>query len=1192
MKNASIFQLLSISSFLLSISPAIAHSDVIDPKPPMVVNKGQWDNRALYRMTIGGGEAWLENGGITFHFRNQEDLEKLHLLHHNKIQASDYSGIRNHVYRQNFIGANTNAQAIGTEWANFHHNYFLGDDQSKWRGQVPVAYTVQYSSFYSGIDLRIGSKDGYFKYDFIVSPGADPAQIKWNYSLIEPKLVNGKLIFSTHAGEVVEYIPEAYQMIDGQKKLISCNYQLKNGIVSFQLGRNYNPNLELIIDPTLIFSTFTGSTTDNWGFTATYDNSGNLYAGSVAFGTGYPTTAGAYDNSFNGGTTDIGITKFSATGNTRLYSTFVGGSNSEAPHSLMVNAAGELHIFGTTSSSNFPVTAGSYDNSFNGGTNITINGISYSAGVDMIVVKMNAAGNALLASTFVGGTANDGVNTAATLNFNYADQMRGEIILDAAGNVYVTSSTLSNNFPTTAGSLSQTLSGTQDGCAYKLDAGLTTLVWSTYIGGSSTDAGYALKVASNGSVYVGGGTRSTNLAVSAGTLHATAPGGTADGYIFNLDGNTGASIRGTYIGTNNYDQVYLLELDNDDDVYVTGQTKGTYPITPGVFSSGTSKQFIHKLTPNLNTTVYSTVIGNTTGTTINISPTAFLVDDCENVYLSGWGGNTNNEGSTTGLPVTSDAYDATTDGSDFYFFVLERNGGSQLYGTFFGGTSAEHVDGGTSRFDPNGTIYQAVCAACGGGNTFPTTPGVVAPNNGSTNCNLGAIKMEFSYTGIVADANAAPNVVACGAPYNVNFQGSSSGVHHIWNFGDGSPNALIQNPIHTFNAVGQYDVMYIAIDSSTCNIADTVFLSVELLPSAIFAAEFDIPPFDPCQPGGLTVDLQFTGSGADSLSWNMGDGTIIADNLAVSHTYSTPGTFIITLTAWDFLCNRSETFTDTVVYNANTVFANANVSPNIIACDPPYNVSFVSTSTAPQHFWDFDDAANSTSTQQNPNFTFVDVGNYNVMYIAIDPTSCNLADTAYLSVTILEPKVFSATLSSTPVPPCTDSVFMNIQFTGTGADSLIWDMGEGTTFVGDTLIDFSYTTPGNYTITMTAFDLLCNRSEVITLNVDVQGSAAQGVPVIPNVFSPNSDGKNDQFVLFYSNLPGVDALASLDVYHMEVYNRWGVKVFESDDSIKRWDGKIKGDPASEGVYFYICTYQRTCWDTEPTTVNGHVTVTK
>lgn len=1187
----TIFSSLCLTLVLFFLAkPAISHDGPHAEYIPFVKNNGQWDDKAKFRAEIGGGWAWLENDGFTFQFQNTEDKEKLHQLHHGKISMMEYNGIRNHVYKLNFIGSLPSPVITGTHKASQFHNYFLGNDESKWASNVPLFYELNYDNLYNGIDLKISSDGGYFKYDFLVDAGVNPSQIKWEYQHINAVLKDGKIVLNTHAGEVVEFIPEAYQLVNGFKKLVACEYVMENGIISFRFPNGYDSKLPLVIDPTLIFSSFTGSTADNWGFTATYDNSGNLYSGSVAFATGYPTTVGAFDASFGGGTTDIGISKFSSTGATLLYSTYLGGSNSEAPHSLIVNNSNELLVFGTTGSSNFPVTAGVLDNSFNGGTNITPNGISYTAGSDIFVARFNAAGNGLQACTFIGGTSNDGFNSAATLNFNYADQMRGEINIDAAGNVYVASTSESTNFPTTAGSLSQTRNGTHDGVAFKLNSALTTLAWSTYIGGTSTDAAYSIKVASNNSVYVGGGTRSNNFPITAGVINAAAPGGNADGFIINLNGTNGSNIAATYIGTNDYDQVYLLELDDDDDVYVAGQTKGAYPVSGGVFSTANGRQFIHKINPTLNTSAYSTVFGSGSGTDINISVTAFLVDDCENVYVSGWGGSTNNEGSTSGLPITVDAYDANTDGSDFYFFVLERNGANQLYGSFFGGSSAEHVDGGTSRFDPAGTIYQAVCAACGGGNTFPTTPGVWSPNNGSSNCNLGAIKMSFVYTGIVADAMAAPNIIACDPPFDVNFTGSSSAVHNVWDFGDGTGSSTLQNPTYTFADTGTFSIMYIAIDSSTCNIADTAYLTVQILQSEEFDVVFDIPPFDPCQGGTLNVEFEFTGTGADSLVWDLGDGTIILDDTLVTHGYTAQGTYIVSMTAYDFTCNRVETFTDTIVINTTSVVANAQAAPNIIACDPPFEVNFTG-GTTPNHYWDFGDGT-GTSTQANPDYTFTDTGTFSIMYVAIDSSTCNISDTVYLSVQILEPKEFDASLSSVPPPVCSDSVLVDITFTGTGADSLIWDMGDGTIFTDDTIINYVYTIPGSYTITMTAYDLLCNKVESITQVVVVSETTINSPVMVPNVFSPNTDAVNNEFVVFYSLYPGVDPLPDMDVYEVEIYNRWGLKVFDSKDGPQKWDGKFNDKLVDEGVYYYIVKYQRKCWDTEITVTNGFVTVVR
>ncbi len=1158
----------------------------------IIENKGQWASDINYMAKIGGGNVWFQNNGFTFEFFNQDDLQKVHLATHGKNAPPEK--LRQHAYSLNFLNANSNVKMKSNEKFDFYHNYYIGNDPSKWASKVKLFGEVLYSNLYNGVDVKVGtSTEGYFKYDFIVHAGADASQIKWSYNGIYPQLKNNKLIFNSNAGEIIESLPEVYQWINGEKKLVNCKILLNDKTVSLNFPNGYNTNYDLIIDPTLIFSTYTGSTADNWGYTATNDSLGNAYGGGVVFSAGFPVSVGAYDNTFSGGgtVTDIGIIKYSPTGVSRLYATYLGGTGSESPHSLIVDSQDNLIIYGTTSSSNFPVSAGCYDNTFNGGINVTMDGyISYAAGVDIFVTKLDATGASLLGSTFVGGTNNEGMNNSATLYYNYGDEARGEVIVDASDNIIVASCTQSSNFPATAGALSLALQGTQDGVAFQLSPNCGILDWSTFLGGLSTDAAYGVKVnPSNGDVYVCGGTRSTNFPTLPGTINPLSIGGIADGFVVALNPTTASLVTGSYLGTTGYDQAYAIQIDIDGDVYLMGQSTGSYPVVGSVYSNPGSSQFIHKLNPALTSTIWSTVIGSGTTATINISPVAFLVDYCKNIYISGWGGSINagyGNGNTTGMPVTAGAYDVSTDGSDFYCMVLERDAASLLYGTFFGGAGAEHVDGGTSRFDSDGTIYQAVCAGCGGSSAFPTTPGVWSPTNASSNCNLGLFKMEFNYNGIIADANAAPNIIACDPPYIVNFTGSAAGVQHFWDFGDGTPTSNLLNPPHTFTGLGIFTVMYVAIDSSTCNIADTVYLTVEILAAEVFSTTLNIPPYNPCVDSVFTVNLEFTGTGADSLFWNMGDGSTFINDTSINYTYLTTGTYIISLTAWDFTCSNTATITDTVFFNNSVLNATATAAPNIIECDPPFDANFTGSSS-PQHYWDFGDGT-PTSSVANPTHTFTTIGTYNVMYVAIDSSTCNITDTVFLTVQVLEQEIFAATFSAVPPQPCKDTVFVNIAFTGTGADSLIWNMGDGTTFTNDSTVSYYYTSPGSYTVSLTAYDNTCGNVGTITQTIIVDEAALTGTTLIPNVFTPNNDGDNDRFQLLFSAAPGVNPAQYYEEYSMQIFNRWGKKIFESNTD--SWDGKIDGKVANEGVYFYIIEYKPICLEDELKIEKGHVTI--
>lgn len=203
---------------------------------------------------------------------------------------------------------------------------------------------------------------------------------------------------------------------------------------------------------------------------------------------------------------DVAISKFNAIGTDLIYSTYLGGSQNELPHSLVVDDNNELVVFGTTGSDDFPVTADAYDNTFNGGYNDTVTYVIYfPLGVDAFVTKFNVDGSALIGSTYLGGSGNDGQNSGSTA-FNYGDHSRGEVVTDNDMNCYIASSTTSSDFPTTAGVFQSAIAGNQDGFVAKFNADLTALIWCSYIGGAADDGPYSMKLAPDETILISGGT--------------------------------------------------------------------------------------------------------------------------------------------------------------------------------------------------------------------------------------------------------------------------------------------------------------------------------------------------------------------------------------------------------------------------------------------------------------------------------------------------------------------------------------------------------------------------------------------------------------------------------------------------------------------------------------------------------------
>jgi len=631
-----------------------------------------------------------------------------------------------------------------------------------------------------------------------------------------------------------------------------------------------------VIDPVLVFSTYSGSLGDNFGFTATFDSQGHLYAGGIVDGNDgeYPWTFGAFQTVYGGSTggqapinlaCDISISKYAPDGKTLRYATYLGGGRNEHPHSLVVDNRDNLLVFGTTNSADFPVDSFSYDTSYNGG-------------YDLILHKFSPDGSQLLAGTFIGGSANDGINNGL-LRYNYADDFRGDVYVDSAGSIYVASCTSSPNFPVTAGVSQLTFAGAIDAIVLKMDSLLQRIEWSTYIGGTGHDAAYSIKVIDS-MVYVSGGTSSPGLNRFANGYHTAYQGGAADGFLFRMHKDTAVIRDFTFFGTASYDQVYFIDFDSQKRIFFSGQTKGNLTRTPGTYGKDNTGQFIGCFNPQLNQLELLTTFGNLTNVNKpDLSPSAFLVDRCDNVYFSGWGADIDvNPLSTLNLPTTADALQKTTDGEDFYLIVLSRNLKKLVHATYFGGNfSADHVDGGTSRFDKEGVIYQSVCSSCPPNNLvtflsdFPTTPDAVFTQNFSKRCSNAAFKIDFRVTfDVVASFDPDPKE-GC-KPLVVKLNNTSQGGESfLWDFGDGKTDTA-RNPIHTFTEAGKYRIKLLVRDEGSCNEWDSAFAEIEVL-------DVQRPDFsyetEPCE---LEITLRNINPNPGSkYVWDMGDGTEIQE---------------------------------------------------------------------------------------------------------------------------------------------------------------------------------------------------------------------------------------------------------------------------------------------------------------------------
>lgn len=1216
----------TILPVLLAALPLAAYSQL--SYKGFIPNEGQWKDDFSYVCDIPSGKMFLTSDAFVYSF----------LPAHGHHAGGNEQA---HALRMNIAGAQT--QGFETEeLTDTRYNYFLGNDSRNWKTGLRSALSVKYKEVYTGTDLRIFHNENGLKYEFLLRPGASPSVIRLNWDGAESlRLDNGDLLIGAGNYSFRETKPLAWQEKDGVRKEVPCEFRLAGNEVSFRLG-NYDPSLPLVIDPQLIFSTYSGSSADNWGFTAAYDSEGNGYAGGVAFASGFPTTTGAYQPDFHGNE-DIGILKFSPDGQQLLYATYIGGSGSEFPSSIFANSADQLYVLGTSGSNDFPIGASAFQSQFKGGPGEfgLMNTFDFPSGSDLVIFRLDEDGAALLGSTFFGGTANEGLNiNAVRLNANYGDECRGALAFDKHGNVIIGSVTKSDNIPITQGAFQSQLGGDQDGLVAKFNANLDSLIWSTYLGGSAADVVNSIAPLTDGTVLVTGGTASSDFPLGESPLQSTF-GGDRDGFVSILSANGDSLPYGTYLGTNAYDQVYLADTDSDGSIYLIGQTQSTgsyFYTNPGFGTSGKG-QFVTKLDGRLRQKIWSTTFGNAAPALV---PTAFLVDQCNRIYIAGWGGTLNYfPNQVSGLPVTNDAYRGNTEGNDFYLLVLQPEAASILYGSFFGalgiGTgSGDHVDGGTSRFDKRGIVYQSVCATCGG-QGFPTSPGAWSSTNkgninGITRCNNALFKFDFQAPLAIADFKA--ELQYCEGQ-EITIINTGKGDSYTWRL---NGQVVSTDRDYTFTpAAGTYTLSLKAQTPGSCNVADSITRIINVGGPAI---TLSVDTFI-CQGSDLVLG-GFNPSAYKSFRWSPAN--------LVSHEAAADPYFIGTSPALVTLVARRGNCTDTLYQQVDFKEGETTVLPPLEVCyldstaigpgSNPFNASYhwypgnlLSDSTAqnPRYFVsddaDFIAVLRYTSGRCDDTLKQKVVSRINTFFAGADVGSCG-NDTVSIGTPDFSgnysyqwsPGIFTSdpTASSPKVPsfppreyvvmrfpnvpgaecPATDTIHTlqgmpvdaefdfriypgcdgaSVLFTNQTAvyDSLLWIFGNGSkSKLPEAVTVFPY--QPEFSASLIVYHEAC--PDTMSIQEKLGSLKDFFKPNNSNAFSPNGDGINDCFSPALLNLPEPYNEAFLSCTDLIIYNRWGEKVFDSiqNDSQFCWDGTSKsGTELPEGVYYYLFLYDGT-----------------
>jgi hypothetical protein len=583
---------------------------------------------------------------------------------------------RGAVLQMHFVGANTEPRLTGLDELPGKSNYFIGNDPQKWQTDVPNYAMVQYEEVYPGVDLIYYGNQRQLEYDLVVHPGANPEVIGLSFEGVDKIEVdtNGDLLLKAAGGELRQRKPVVYQEADGGRQIIASNYLLKgNREVGFQLAA-YDAGRPLVIDPVLIYSTYFGGNASDSSNGIAVDSTGSAYVTGDTSSTNFPITSGGLQTT-SGGASDVFIGKLNPAGSALVYSTYLGGSAGEGGNRIAVDSAGNAYVIGNTSSTNFPTTSGAYQTTLNGPGDVFVtklnptgNGLVYStylggsagdggsgiaidsagnayltgnapstdfpttAGAfqptfgggpgDAFVTKLNTTGTALVYSTYLGGSGNDGASNIA---------------VDSAGNAYVTGGIDSTNFPTTAGAFDTTSNGGNDAYVTKVNTTGSALVYSTYLGGGSRDIGSGIAVDSAGNAYVTGPVDSSNFPTTAGAFQTTF-NSAHDVYVTKLNPTGSALLYSTFITGNSSEDVgNNIAVDSSGNAYITGFTQATnFPTVSPLQASlnGSRDAFVAKLNTNASgaaSLVYSTYLGGggqDNGNTI-------AIDSAGNAYIVG-----------------------------------------------------------------------------------------------------------------------------------------------------------------------------------------------------------------------------------------------------------------------------------------------------------------------------------------------------------------------------------------------------------------------------------------------------------------------------------------------------------------------------------------------------------------------------
>jgi hypothetical protein len=633
-----------------------------EPKPPSATvsasllerplrfepNRGQFDAPIRYLARGQGPSVYLTREGATLSLRRSD---------------------RRALVSMRLVGGR-DVEPVASEALPGVNNYFVGNDPSRWKTGVESFARVSYHDVLPGVDVVYhGTGQRRFEYDLVVAPGADPGKVAVSFEGADSVAIDGEgeavLRVSGEDGRIVQPAPVAYQVgAGGDRRHVDARYEMRGRALGFVIGA-FDRTRPLVIDPTVVYSTYLGGTSSDMVVGIAVDAAGEAFLTGGTDSTDFPTASALHASA--SGSTDAFVTKFNAAGTAIIYSTYLGGSGLDTATGIVIDSAGEALVSGYSASPNFP-TASPLQ-------------ASNAGGYDAFFAKLNAAGSALVYSTYLGGERDD---------YAYA------LAIDGAGEVFLAGQTDSTAFPTASpfqASCASCASGNSDGFVSKLNAAGSALVYSTYLGGHSVANGIAVDLAQE-AIVVGVTASATFPTVS--PIQAVY-GGNGDAFITKLSASGAALLYSTYLGGAQNDMANGVVVDRAGNAFVVGDTiSSDFPTASPIQAAiaGSNDAFVTKINAAGSSLLFSTYLGGSQGEI----GTGIALDSQGETIVTGYT-------SSTDFPVVSPFQGAYGGSFDAFVAKLNATGSALRYSSYLGGSGTEEAR--CVAAGPNGEAFVA-----------------------------------------------------------------------------------------------------------------------------------------------------------------------------------------------------------------------------------------------------------------------------------------------------------------------------------------------------------------------------------------------------------------------------------------------------------------------------------------------------